>query len=176
TRAAEPPRPTAWITPAPSLWGTTRGNGIPTPNASWRFFTSPGLIPEAATRMRTSPAPGSGVVISPTTRTLARRPCRSYQAAFMAPPMPSPWNSAQLVMSLPDLSSRPACSVAIDQGGLAAALTRFESGPSPLPMLDVDYQVFPGARAAGQHVSGRRRLERLGVIRHRPGNQPALTR
>src|SRR6516225_1373689 len=61
---------------------------MPRPNVSWRFFTSPGLIPEAATRMRTSPGAGSGVAISPTTRTLAGGPCRSYQAAFMTPPMP----------------------------------------------------------------------------------------
>src|SRR5271170_6735361 len=41
-------------------------------------------------------------------------------------------------------------------------------------ILDVDYHVFPGTRAANQQVSRRRRLERLGIIQHRPGNQPAL--
>src|SRR5215469_3269662 len=41
--------------------------------------------------------------------------------------------------------------------------------------LDVDYHVFQRARAANQNVSGRRRLERLGIILHRPGNQSALT-
>ena len=41
--------------PEPSLCGTTRGYGIPTPNASSRFFTSPGFTPEKATRIRTSP-------------------------------------------------------------------------------------------------------------------------
>src|ERR1700678_3774684 len=43
------------------------------------------------------------------------------------------------------------------------------------PSLNVDYQVFPGARAANQQVSGRRRIERLGIILHRSGNQTALT-
>src|SRR5262249_42348834 len=50
----------------------TRGNGIPMPKVSWRFFTSPGLIPEAATRMRTSPAPGSGFALSPPARDARR--------------------------------------------------------------------------------------------------------
>src|SRR5262249_51599316 len=43
------------------------------------------------------------------------------------------------------------------------------------PALDVDDQVFPGARAASQQVAFCRRLKRLGVILHRSGNQPALT-
>ena len=43
---------------APSLWGITLGKGIPTSKVSWRFFTSPGLMPEAATQMRTSPGSG----------------------------------------------------------------------------------------------------------------------
>ena len=30
-------------TPAPSLCGITRGYGMPTPNVSWRFLTSPGI-------------------------------------------------------------------------------------------------------------------------------------
>ena len=41
-------------------------------------------------------------------------------------------------------------------------------------MLDVDYHVFSGTRAANQQVSRRRRFERLGIVLHRPGNQPAL--
>src|SRR5258708_38356572 len=75
--------PTSSITPAPSLWGMTRGKGIPTPKVFWRFFTSPGLTPETATLMRTSLGRGTGVVISPTMRTSDGEPCCSYQAAFM---------------------------------------------------------------------------------------------
>src|SRR5215472_17146957 len=41
-------------------------------------------------------------------------------------------------------------------------------------ILDVDYRIVPGARAANQHVSGRWRFQRLGIILNRPGNQPAL--
>src|SRR5262249_17852304 len=41
--------------------------------------------------------------------------------------------------------------------------------------LDVDYHVFLGARAANQQVPYRRRLQRLGIILHRSGDQPALT-
>src|SRR6516165_8188072 len=56
---------------------------MPRPNVSCRFFTSPGLMPEAATRMRTSPGAGSGSGISPTTITSRAGPCFSYQAAFI---------------------------------------------------------------------------------------------
>src|SRR3954449_1757814 len=69
------------MTPAPSLCGITLGYGIPEPTQSPRFFVSPGLIPETATRTRTSPGPGSGAAISPTARTSAAGPGRSYQAA-----------------------------------------------------------------------------------------------
>jgi hypothetical protein len=41
-------------------------------------------------------------------------------------------------------------------------------------ILDVNYGVFPGARAANQYVSGGRRFERLGIIVHGPGNQPTF--
>src|SRR4051812_21270379 len=71
------------MTPAPSLWGMTRGYAIPYPYSSRRFFTSPGLTPEAATRMRTSPGPGSGFGISPTIRTSRAAPCDSYHAALI---------------------------------------------------------------------------------------------
>src|SRR5262249_881479 len=127
------PLPTASITPAPSLWGMTRGNGIPTTKVSWRFFTSPGLIPEAATRMRTSPGPGSGVAISPTTRTLAGGPCRSYQAAFLTPPLHPPRKSAELAMSLTDRLSRNARSVAIDQVGLVVGQADLDKHRNPVP-------------------------------------------
>ena len=40
--------------------------------------------------------------------------------------------------------------------------------------LDVDYHVFLGTRAANQQVSGCWRLERIGIILHRPGNQSAF--
>src|SRR5215469_3252791 len=56
---------------------------MPTPKASSRFFTSPGLTPDAVTRMRTSPARGCGSGISPTIRTSRAGPCLSYHAAFM---------------------------------------------------------------------------------------------
>src|SRR5713226_3577598 len=44
---------------------------------------SPGLIPEAAMRMRISPGPGAGSGISPMVRTSLAGPCFSYQAALM---------------------------------------------------------------------------------------------
>ncbi len=50
---------------------------------SCRFSTSPGLMPEALTRMRTSPGSGSGVGSFPTLRTSEAAPCSSYQAALM---------------------------------------------------------------------------------------------
>src|SRR5579862_1892502 len=56
---------------------------MPRPNVSPRFLVSPGLMPEAATRMRTSPGPGVGSGISPTFRTSRARPCFSYQAALI---------------------------------------------------------------------------------------------
>src|SRR4051812_45560913 len=40
-------------------------------------------MPEAATRMRTSPGPGSGSGILPSTRTSRAGPCFSYQAAVI---------------------------------------------------------------------------------------------
>src|SRR5205823_9260320 len=46
-----------------------------------RFLVSPGLTPERVTRTRASPVPGSGAAISPTSRTSAAAPWRSYQAA-----------------------------------------------------------------------------------------------
>jgi len=47
---------------------------------------SPGFMPEAAIRMRTSPAPGVGSAISPTTNTSRAGPCLSYQAALIWKP------------------------------------------------------------------------------------------
>jgi NADPH:quinone reductase-like Zn-dependent oxidoreductase len=75
--------PTASTVPEPSLCGMTRGYGIPMPNVSSRFFTSPGFTPEKAIRIRTSPARGCGWLISPTTNTSRAVPGFSYQAAFM---------------------------------------------------------------------------------------------
>jgi hypothetical protein len=66
-----------------ALCGMTRGYGIPTPNTSSRFFTSPGSTPEKATRMRTSPARGCGSSMSPTTNPPVQRLAFSCQAAFM---------------------------------------------------------------------------------------------
>src|SRR5436190_898241 len=80
-RAASTPSPTASTKPAPSLCGTTRGNGIVDPSHPRRFFVSPGFTPESEMRTRTSPAPGTGAGISPVARTSAAGPCRSYQAA-----------------------------------------------------------------------------------------------
>src|SRR5690242_14200117 len=59
---------------------------MPTPNASPRFLVSPGLMPEAAMRIRTSPAEGVGSGISPTCKTSRAGPCFSYQAAFIEVP------------------------------------------------------------------------------------------
>src|SRR5580700_10497836 len=61
----------------------TRGYGMPTPNESSRFLISPGFMPETAIRMRTSPGPGRGSGISPTTNTSRGCPCFSYQAALI---------------------------------------------------------------------------------------------
>src|SRR5580692_1028013 len=61
----------------------TRGYGIPTPNASSRFLTSPGLTPEKASRIRISPSRGCGSSISPMTSTSRAAPCFSYHEAFM---------------------------------------------------------------------------------------------
>src|SRR6516162_4200867 len=58
---------TASTVPEPSLCGMRRGYGIPTPNASSRFLTSPGLTPEKAMRIRTSAVRGWGSSMSPTT-------------------------------------------------------------------------------------------------------------
>ena len=41
-------------------------------------------------------------------------------------------------------------------------------------ILDVNDRVFPRPRAANQYVSGRWRFERLRIILHRSGNQPAF--
>src|SRR4051812_32625982 len=70
--------------PAPSLCGITSGNGIPPPSQSPRFLVSPALMPDMATRTRTSPGPGSAASISPTVNTSAAGPRRSYHAAFIA--------------------------------------------------------------------------------------------
>src|SRR5205085_9355267 len=83
TREAGTPAPTASMTPAPSLCGTTRGNGIAALRRPARDLTSDGLTPEACTRTRTSPGPGAGVGSSPTRRTSAAAPVDSYQAARM---------------------------------------------------------------------------------------------
>ena len=48
------------MTPAPSLCGMTRGNGIADPSQPRRFLVSPGLTPENVTRTRTSPGPARG--------------------------------------------------------------------------------------------------------------------
>src|SRR5580700_7670052 len=64
----------------------TRGNGMPNPNESWRFLMSPGFMPDAAIRMRTSPAPGRGSGISPTISTSLAGPCFSYHAALIGKP------------------------------------------------------------------------------------------
>src|SRR5262249_31475104 len=82
---------------------------------------------------RTSPGPGSGVAISPTTRTLAGGPCRSYQAAFMTPPLHPPRKSAELAMSLTDRLSRNARSVAIDQVGLVVGQAALDKHRNPVP-------------------------------------------
>src|SRR5687767_3726933 len=42
---------------------------------------SPGLMPEAASLMRTSPGPGVGSAMMPTLNTSAAGPCASYHAA-----------------------------------------------------------------------------------------------
>src|SRR5262245_8465786 len=60
----------------------TRGYGIVDPRHPARFLMSPGLIPENVSRTRTAPGPGSTSGSSPTWRTSAAGPCRSYQAAL----------------------------------------------------------------------------------------------
>jgi hypothetical protein len=67
----------------------------PYPSQSAPFFVSPGLIPEKATRTRTTPASGDGSAASPTCRTSAAGLGRSHQAASMTTPRP------------PRVSSRP---------------------------------------------------------------------
>src|SRR5262249_32809199 len=67
-----------------------------------RAFTSVGLSPEATTRRRTSPGPGSGTGSSPTFRTSAAAPTRSYQAARILPPA-APGLDHLLLLALPDL-------------------------------------------------------------------------
>src|ERR1700728_1914804 len=67
--------------PAPSLCGMTRGYGMGEPCHPSRFLTSPGLRPDTDTAILTSPGPGSGSGISPTTRVSRAGPRRSYQAA-----------------------------------------------------------------------------------------------
>src|SRR6478672_6074481 len=74
------------MTPAPSLCGTTRGNGIVDPSQPRRFLVSPGFTPETRILTRTSPGPGSGGDSSPTCSTARASPCSSYQAARNAPP------------------------------------------------------------------------------------------
>src|SRR5947207_13619600 len=66
--------------PAASLCGMTRGKGMDDPSQPRRFLVSPGLTPERVTRTRASPVPGSGAALSPTSRTSAAAPWRSYQA------------------------------------------------------------------------------------------------
>src|SRR5258706_312458 len=83
TRDGSTPTPTESISPAPSLCGTTRGYGMAEPSHPCRFLMSPGFTPDARTRMRTSPARGSGSGISPTSRTSSAPPCFSYHAALM---------------------------------------------------------------------------------------------
>jgi len=65
------PGPTASTTPAPSWFGVISGNGNPSPYVPpARAFQSVGLTPETTTRTRTSPAPGSGISRSTSSRTL----------------------------------------------------------------------------------------------------------
>ena len=52
--------------------------------------TSPGLTPEAATRMRTSPDWARGLSFRPRRGRWRARPARSYQAAFMRVEAPRP--------------------------------------------------------------------------------------
>src|ERR1700750_2153105 len=52
TREGETPSPTRSISPAPSLWGMTRGNAILRVEPA-RLLTSEGLTPDAVKRTRT---------------------------------------------------------------------------------------------------------------------------
>jgi hypothetical protein len=54
--------------------GMTRGYGIPTPKVFSRLLTSPGFTPEAATRIRTSPARGWDSPILPMVKTCLAAP------------------------------------------------------------------------------------------------------
>ena len=83
------PSPTASMTPAPSLCGITRGYGSPYPTQSPRFFVSPGLTPESATRTRTSPGPAQASAISPTVQHL-RRGARPLVPSCQHPPHARP--------------------------------------------------------------------------------------
>src|SRR5207237_7944241 len=74
--------PTASMTPAPSLWGITRGYGIVGPDTPARALTSDGLTPENATRTRSSPGAGEGVGNSPTCRTSLAGPFAVQKAAL----------------------------------------------------------------------------------------------
>src|SRR5215217_6877401 len=57
------PAPTSSTTPAPSWLGTVASVGPP-PKAPLRDFQSVGFTPDTSTRIRTSPAPGSGSCLS----------------------------------------------------------------------------------------------------------------
>src|ERR1700722_15544626 len=97
------PWPTDSTTPAASLCGMTRGNGIGDPSQPRRFFVSPGFTPDLDTRTRTSPGPGSGAASSPNCSTPAAIPCRSYQTARTSPSLASG--------QVPDIVSRQAARV-----------------------------------------------------------------
>ncbi len=76
-RDAGTPSPTWSIAPAPSLCGTTRGNGITGLRRPARDFTSDGLTPDHCSRTRTSPGPGRGSGRSTSCSTWAAGPVRS---------------------------------------------------------------------------------------------------
>src|SRR5580658_1483460 len=57
-------------------------------------------MPEAAIRIRTSPAPGRGSGISPTTKTSRACPCFSYQAALIEKPSSSDNFSSRTIAGL----------------------------------------------------------------------------
>jgi hypothetical protein len=77
TRLGSTPGPTRSTTPAPSLCGIIRSATMG--REPDRVFQSEGFTPEACTRMRTSPAPGTGSGMSPHCRTSRAGPLRSYQ-------------------------------------------------------------------------------------------------
>jgi hypothetical protein len=60
--------------PAPSLWGTMRGNGMTLAPA--RDFTSEGFTPDYDSLTRTSPGPGAGVGNSSNVKTSLAGPGR----------------------------------------------------------------------------------------------------